>query len=83
MDVYLLTEQLLILAKGPTTYVAYVDLPPEVNISVNPSKLKFTTTGQKNSFMVTFTPIKNTNRSFVFGALIWSNGIQRFRNLVA
>ena len=55
--------------KGPTTYVAYVDFQPEVNIAVKLSKLKFTTTGEKISFRVDFTPIKNTNGSFLFGAL--------------
>ncbi|KAF3439407.1 hypothetical protein FNV43_RR17685 [Rhamnella rubrinervis] len=69
--------------KGPTTYVAYVDFPPEAYIAVKPSKLKFTTIGEKISFRVDFTPIKDTNGSFVFGALIWSNGIQRVKSPVA
>lgn len=66
--------------RGSTVYAAYVDYPAGVNVTVTPAKLKFTKTGEKMSFSVDFIPIKNSNGSFVFGALTWSNGIQNVRS---
>ncbi|KAL6199488.1 hypothetical protein ACLB2K_029272 [Fragaria x ananassa] len=66
--------------KGPTVYAAYVDYPAGVNVTVTPAKLKFTKTGEKMSFRVDFTPLKNSNGSYVFGALTWSNGLQNVRS---
>ncbi|KAH0996829.1 hypothetical protein GBA52_020693 [Prunus armeniaca] len=66
--------------KGSTVYVANVDYPAGVNVTVAPSKLKFTKTGEKMSFRVDFAAFKNSNGSFVFGALTWSNGIQKVRS---
>ncbi|KAL5583134.1 hypothetical protein UlMin_015576 [Ulmus minor] len=68
---------------GPTEYIACVDLPTGVNITVTPDKLRFTKIGQKKSFKLNLTPINSSNGSFVFGALRWSNGIQRVRSPVA
>lgn len=69
--------------KGPTVYAAYVDYPAGVNVTVTPAKLKFTKTGEKMYFRVDFTPLKNSNGSYVFGALTWSNGLQNVRSPIA
>ncbi|KAK9280372.1 hypothetical protein L1049_014061 [Liquidambar formosana] len=66
--------------KGPAVFVAYIDYPAGVKVTVTPDQLKFTKAGEKVSFRVDFTPFKNSNGSFVFGALTWSNGIHRVRS---
>ncbi|XP_059429002.1 subtilisin-like serine-protease S [Corylus avellana] len=66
--------------KDPTTYVASIDQPTGVIVKVTPANLRFTKTGEKMSFRVAFIPFKNSNGSFVFGALTWSNGIHRVRS---
>lgn len=66
--------------KGSTVYVAYVDYPAGVNVTVTPSELKFTKTREKRSFRVDLSPFKNSNGSFVFGALTWNNGIHKVRS---
>ncbi|KAM0996842.1 hypothetical protein ACFX2C_006797 [Malus domestica] len=63
-----------------TVFAANVDYPAGVNVTVTPRELKFTRTGEKMSFTVDFTPFKNSNGSFVFGALMWSNGFQNVRS---
>nr|DAD48593.1 TPA_asm: hypothetical protein HUJ06_018530 [Nelumbo nucifera] len=71
--------------EGPTVYVASVKQPMGVNVMVRPCKLRFSKVGEKKSFMVEFKPYKDTNGSFVFGELIWSNlnGLHRVRSPIA
>ncbi|XP_031286037.1 subtilisin-like protease SBT5.3 [Pistacia vera] len=69
--------------EGPTVYVAQINHPTGVNVSVTPAKLKFTTTGEKMSFRIDFIPFEKTDGSFVFGDLTWSNGIHRVRSPLA
>ncbi|KAL4595600.1 hypothetical protein ACB092_12G104100 [Castanea dentata] len=66
--------------KDPTVYVASIDYPTGVEVKVTPAKLKFTKVREKMSFRVDFIPFKNSNGSFVFGSLTWSNGIHRVRS---
>uniref|UniRef100_A0A2N9ITZ6 Subtilisin-like protease fibronectin type-III domain-containing protein n=1 Tax=Fagus sylvatica TaxID=28930 RepID=A0A2N9ITZ6_FAGSY len=66
--------------KDPTVYVASIDYPTGVKVEVTPAKLKFTKIREKISFRVDFIPFKNSNGSFVFGSLTWSNGIHRVRS---
>ncbi|KAM4076744.1 hypothetical protein ACJW30_12G087300 [Castanea mollissima] len=66
--------------KDPTVYVASIDYPAGVEVKVTLAKLKFTKVGEKMSFRVDFIPFKNSNGSFVFGSLTWSNGIHRVRS---
>lgn len=68
---------------GAAVYDAYVDYPAGVKITVTPSKLKFTKTGEKISFRVDIIPFKSSNGNFVFGALTWSNGIHKVRSPIA
>ncbi|KAK9126419.1 hypothetical protein Scep_015265 [Stephania cephalantha] len=66
--------------KGPTVYVANVEKPVGVNVTVTPYKLKFYNAGEKQSFKVDFLPYKASNGSFVFGSITWSNGVNRVRS---
>ncbi|KAJ7947973.1 Subtilisin-like protease [Quillaja saponaria] len=64
----------------PTVYVASIDQPAGVKVTVTPAELKFAKTGEKMSFRMHFTPFKNSNGAFVFGALTWKNGIHSVRS---
>lgn len=64
----------------PTAYAASVENPSGVNVRVKPAELKFWKTGEKITFRIDFTPFKNSNGNFVFGALTWNNGKQRVRS---
>ncbi|KAF8397848.1 hypothetical protein HHK36_016773 [Tetracentron sinense] len=66
--------------KGATVFVAHIEYPAGVKIVVTPYKLKFRYYGEKMTFRVDFIPYKNSNGSFVFGALTWSNGVHRVRS---
>ncbi|KAG2670781.1 hypothetical protein I3760_14G103900 [Carya illinoinensis] len=68
--------------ENPTTYAASIDYPTDVEVRVQPAKLKFTKMGEKLSFRVDFMPYKNRNGSCVFGALTWTNGIHRVRSSI-
>ncbi|KEH29867.1 subtilisin-like serine endopeptidase family protein [Medicago truncatula] len=64
----------------PAVYVASVENPFGVNVTVTPVALKFWKTGEKLTFRVDFNPFVNSNGNFVFGALTWKNGKQRVRS---
>ncbi|KAI5577660.1 hypothetical protein BDE02_09G128500 [Populus trichocarpa] len=68
---------------GQTVYVAKVDYPPGVQVTVTPATLKFTKTGEKLSFKIDFKPLKTSDGNFVFGALTWSSGIHKVRSPIA
>ncbi|KAL5581660.1 hypothetical protein UlMin_014102 [Ulmus minor] len=59
----------------PGTYVALVQKPAGVSVSVEPTSLKFNRVGEEKSFTVT---LKEKNpkaaKKYVFGRLIWSDG---------
>ncbi|KAK7273471.1 hypothetical protein RIF29_14521 [Crotalaria pallida] len=60
---------------SPGTYIAHVQNPSGIAISVKPSILKFKTVGDKKSFKVTLKVKKGkTTNKYVFGRLIWSDG---------
>ena len=60
---------------SPGTYIAHVQNPHGITISVKPSILKFKNVGEEKSFKLTFKAMqgKATN-TYVFGKLIWSDG---------
>lgn len=64
----------------PTVYVASVEDPAGVKVTVTPAELKFWKTGEKITFRIDFVPFKTSNGNYVFGALIWKNGIHRVRS---
>ncbi|ERN13080.1 hypothetical protein AMTR_s00040p00151440 [Amborella trichopoda] len=57
-----------------STYLPSVELPWGVQISIAPSKLKFSHIGEKQTFRVDLTVKKPSNGSFVFGSITWSDG---------
>ncbi|XP_022932411.1 subtilisin-like protease SBT5.3 isoform X2 [Cucurbita moschata] len=60
---------------SPSTYVAQVEAPPGVSVSVNPSTLKFTKTGEEKDFKVVLRRVPNNQtEGYMFGKLVWSNG---------
>lgn len=66
--------------EGPSVYTAEVDYPDGVEVRVTPSALKFTRAGEKMSFRIDFKPFKTSNGNFVFGLLVWSNGVHKVRS---
>uniref|UniRef100_A0A7N1A8T2 Uncharacterized protein n=1 Tax=Kalanchoe fedtschenkoi TaxID=63787 RepID=A0A7N1A8T2_KALFE len=69
--------------RGPATYVAHVECPAGVRTKVTPAELKFAENGEKASFRLDFTPLKDSNGTFVFGALTWMGDGHRVRSPVA
>ncbi|CAM8955761.1 unnamed protein product [Rhodiola kirilowii] len=61
---------------SPRTYKAKVTAPVGVSITVVPSKLNFTKSGQKLGFAVTLkaTGEKPAQPEYVFGRLVWTGG---------
>ncbi|KAI4311838.1 hypothetical protein MLD38_036701 [Melastoma candidum] len=62
----------------PGTYSAKVRQPPRVSMSVQPSSLTFSSSGEEQSFQVTFEltfpPPGNYTIHYVFGGLTWTDG---------
>ncbi|XP_068658137.1 subtilisin-like serine-protease S [Aristolochia californica] len=69
--------------EGRSVFVASVDYPAGVKITVVPSVLEFKWIGQKKSYRVDFVPNRDSNGSFVFGALTWSDGRYFVRSPIA
>ena len=60
---------------SPGTYVAQIEAPPGVSVSVDPSTLKFTKTGEEKDFKVVLKKVSNNQTDgYVFGKLVWSDG---------
>ncbi|CAJ1939056.1 unnamed protein product [Sphenostylis stenocarpa] len=60
---------------SPGTYIAQVQNPNGISVSVKPSILNFTSVGEEMSFKVTFKLIQGkATTNYVFGKLIWSDG---------
>ena len=63
---------------SPGTYVAQVEAPSGVSVSVDPSTLKFTKTGEEKYFKVVLRRVPNNQtEGHTFGKLVWSNGKHR------
>ena len=63
---------------SPGTYVAQVEAPPGVSVSVDPSTLKFTKTDEEKDFKVVLRRVSNNQtEEHVFGKLVWSDGKHR------
>ncbi|KAK8486047.1 hypothetical protein V6N11_033024 [Hibiscus sabdariffa] len=68
---------------GPprSTYKVRVRSPPGITITVNPSILKFKKSDEEKSFKVTIKPNNDVeSQDFVFGELLWSDGIHTVRS---
>ncbi|KAI4340455.1 hypothetical protein MLD38_025287 [Melastoma candidum] len=68
--------------QGPTMYKAYITKPPGVSVSVYPPQLRFNKAGEKMGFRVVLRAREKSN-GFVFGSLVWGNGIHRVRSPIA
>ncbi|KAF6175831.1 hypothetical protein GIB67_003319 [Kingdonia uniflora] len=65
----------------PGTYTARIQEPIGVFVSVEPKILKFERTGEKKNFRITLEARKaEASTHFVFGRLIWSDGVHRVRS---
>ena len=63
---------------SPGTYVAKVEAPPGVLVSVDPSTLKFTKTAEEKDFQIVLRRVQsNQTEKHVFGKLVWSDGKHR------
>ena len=59
---------------SPGTYVAKVEAPPGVLVSVDPSTLKFTKIDEEKDFEVVLKRVPNNQtENHVFGKLVWSD----------
>ncbi|KAI9079122.1 hypothetical protein K1719_038961 [Acacia pycnantha] len=60
---------------SPATYVAHVQNPRGISISVKPNVLKFQKVGEEKSFRVIMKVVEHTTaKDYLFGKLIWSDG---------
>lgn len=60
---------------SPATYVAHVQNPSGISISVKPNVLTFKKVGEEKSFKVKLRVEKGTSaKNYVFGKLVWSDG---------
>uniref|UniRef100_A0A7N0VLT2 Subtilisin-like protease n=1 Tax=Kalanchoe fedtschenkoi TaxID=63787 RepID=A0A7N0VLT2_KALFE len=65
----------------PATYKATVTAPQGVSVTVAPSELKFSQTGEAQTFSVSFKVTgKSATPHYEFGSLIWSDGKQAVRS---
>ncbi|XVF76963.1 hypothetical protein PTKIN_Ptkin14bG0002100 [Pterospermum kingtungense] len=63
------------------TYTVHVRSPAGVTVSVNPSTLTFTKSGEEKKFEVTFTAKGNVMPAiYAFGQLVWSDGYHYVRS---
>lgn len=66
-----------------SVYIASVKSPAGVNVTVAPYKLEFNGVGEKQTYRVDFKPFKDSNGSFVFGSITWSDGRHVVRSPIA
>ena len=59
---------------SPGTYIAQIESPIGVSISVDPSTLKFTKIGEEKNFKVVLRRVPNNQtKGHMFGKLVWSD----------
>eukprot|EP00253_Pinus_taeda_P000663 PITA_00663 len=68
---------------GKGEYTVSVDEPPGVSVHINPKKLSFKSTGEKQIFTIQFTLQKPLNKKYVFGSYTWSDGNHLVRSPIA
>lgn len=66
-----------------SVYIASVKSPAGVYVTVAPYMLKFNSVGEKQTYRVDFKPFKDSNGSFVFGSITWSDGRHVVRSPIA
>jgi len=65
---------------APGTYVARVVAPKGITVEVTPSRLEFSKVGEEKKFEVSMKAKASGSSDYVFGALIWSDGIHYVRS---
>ncbi|XP_024532743.1 subtilisin-like protease SBT5.4 [Selaginella moellendorffii] len=68
---------------GQAEYKVAINPPPGVSVSITPSILKFSSTGEKKSFTLTFTAERSSKGAYVFGDFSWSDGKHQVRSPIA
>lgn len=68
---------------GKSEYTVSVDEPPGVSVDINPKKLSFQSTGEKQIFTIKFTLQKPLNKNYVFGSYTWNDGNHKVRSPIA
>jgi subtilisin family serine protease len=68
---------------GKSEYIVSIDEPPGVSVDINPKKLSFQSTGEKQIFTIEFTLQKPLNKKYVFGSYTWSDGNHQVRSPIA
>ncbi|KAJ7559679.1 hypothetical protein O6H91_04G096200 [Diphasiastrum complanatum] len=56
-----------------STYIATIESPPGISVSVYPPLLKFSKKGQKKTFQITFTANSLPSSGYLFGQLVWQD----------
>ncbi|XP_058082488.1 subtilisin-like protease SBT5.3 [Magnolia sinica] len=65
----------------PSTYTVRIDAPSGISVSIEPVSLKFEKIGEEKTFKVSLQPEEGRVASeYVFGQLIWSNGMHSVRS---
>ncbi|KAF5740889.1 CO(2)-response secreted protease [Tripterygium wilfordii] len=69
-----------IAGEGQATYIATVDAPVALNVKVTPDKLKFTKTGERQTYQVIFSSDSSPSNGDMFGSITWTNGKIKVRS---
>ncbi|KAJ7565203.1 hypothetical protein O6H91_02G052500 [Diphasiastrum complanatum] len=65
-----------------SSYEVFVKAPTGISVVVEPSRLEFTKYGEKKSFQITVTAMKQTS-GYAFGYFIWNDGKHLVRSSIA
>ncbi|XP_058112938.1 subtilisin-like protease SBT5.3 [Magnolia sinica] len=68
---------------SPGTYTVHVNAPRGVSVSVEPGSLIFGRIGEEKTFTVKLTPKRRLGTDYVFGRMIWSDGVHHVRSPIA
>ncbi|GER36071.1 subtilase family protein [Striga asiatica] len=68
-----LTRKLTSVEPGESVYTVSVKAPPNVNVTVNPTRLRFKYVGQRLRYTVTFVSRSGSREDASFGSISWKN----------
>ncbi|XP_037492880.1 subtilisin-like protease SBT5.3 [Jatropha curcas] len=64
----------------PGVYRVRIDAPEGISVKVEPKKLGFSKMNEEKRFKLTLEAKKNGSQDYVFGGLVWSDGIHNVRS---
>ncbi|XP_048225814.1 subtilisin-like protease SBT5.3 isoform X2 [Ricinus communis] len=64
----------------PGIYTVRIRAPKGISIKIDPMSLKFNKVNEERSFKVTLKAKKNQSQGYVFGKLVWSDGMHNVRS---